>query len=69
VSTSSSGSGSGYSRGGGSGRSGSKISGQLADEGRTPMEVTTEIREDPPEEIAESSLPARSEYKWVVEDV
>ncbi|QCD79098.1 hypothetical protein DEO72_LG1g2737 [Vigna unguiculata] len=33
------------------------------------MEVTVEIREDPPEEIAKSSLPARAKYRWVAEDV
>jgi len=33
------------------------------------MEVTTETRKDPSEEIAESSLPARAEYGWVAEDV
>ncbi|QCD86570.1 hypothetical protein DEO72_LG3g1094 [Vigna unguiculata] len=33
------------------------------------MEVTTEIREDPSEEIAESSLSARAGYGWVAEDV
>ena len=33
------------------------------------MEVTTEIREDLLEEIAESSLPARARYGWVAEDV
>ncbi|QCD92926.1 hypothetical protein DEO72_LG5g995 [Vigna unguiculata] len=33
------------------------------------MEVTTETRKDLPEEIVESSLPARAEYGWVAEDV
>jgi len=33
------------------------------------MEVTTETREDPLEELAESSLPVRTRYGWVAEDV
>jgi len=63
------GSGSEHTRGGVSSRSGSGVSGQLAGEGRIPMEVTTKTREDPSEEIVESSLPVRAEYGWVVEDV
>jgi len=49
--------------------SGSGVSGQLAGEGRIPIEVTTETREDPLEEIIESSLSTRAGYRWVVEDV
>jgi len=30
--------------------------------GRIPMEMITEVREDPPEEIAESSWPAKAGY-------
>ena len=37
--------------------------------GRIPMETITEVREDPPEEIAESSWPAKAGYDWVVADV
>jgi len=29
------------------------------------MEVVPDVKEDPPEEIAESSLPTKVEYKWV----
>jgi len=69
VSSSSLGSGSEHTGEGGSSRSRSGVSGQLASEGRIPMEVTMETREDPPKEIAESSLPARAGYRCVVEDV
>jgi len=63
------GSGSEHTGEGVSSRSRSGVSGQLAGEGRIPMEVTTETTEDPPEEVAESSLPARAGYGWVVGDV
>jgi len=33
------------------------------------MEVTVETREDPAKEIAESNLPAKVRYEWVVADV
>jgi len=33
------------------------------------MEVTVETREDPTEEIAESSLSAKARYEWVAADV
>ncbi|QCE06913.1 hypothetical protein DEO72_LG9g1927 [Vigna unguiculata] len=69
VSSSSMGSGSEHTREGMSSRPGSGVSRQLAGEGRIPMEVTTKTREDSPEEIAESSLPTRSGYGWVAEDV
>jgi len=55
VSLSSSGSGSERLGGDGSSRSGNGSNGQLVGEGRIPMETTTEIREDPPEEVAKSS--------------
>ncbi|QCD78684.1 hypothetical protein DEO72_LG1g2320 [Vigna unguiculata] len=67
VSSSSMGSGSEHTREGVSSRSGSGASGQLAGEGRIRIEVTTETREDPPEEIVESSLSARAGYRWVAE--
>jgi len=38
-------------------------------EGRIPMETITEVWEDPPEEIAESSWPAKVGYDWVAADV
>ena len=37
--------------------------------GRIPMEMITEVREDPLEEIAESSWPAKVGYDWVAADV
>jgi len=37
--------------------------------GRIPMETVTEVREDPPEELAESNWPAKGGYGWVVADV
>ena len=42
---------------------------QMAVVGRIPMETIIEVREDPPEEIAESRWPARAGYDWVVIDV
>jgi len=33
------------------------------------METVTEVREDPPEEIAESNWPAKAGYDWVAADV
>jgi len=36
---------------------------------RIPMEMITEVREDPHEEIAESSWLAKVDYDWVVADV
>ncbi|QCD99726.1 hypothetical protein DEO72_LG7g1011 [Vigna unguiculata] len=57
VSSSSLGSRSEHSGEVGSDRSGSEVNGQLTGEGRIPMEVTIETREDLPEEIVESSLP------------
>ena len=43
--------------------------GQLGGEGRIPMETITEIREGPPEELAESNWPVKAGYGWMVEDV
>jgi len=37
--------------------------------GRIPMEKITEVREDPLEEIAESSWPMKAGYDWVAADV
>jgi len=37
--------------------------------GRIPMETIIEVREDPPEEIAETSWPAKAGYDWVATDV
>jgi len=55
--------------GSGSGRLGDEGSGQLANEGGIPMEVTVETREDSVEEIAESSLSAKAGYELVAADV
>jgi len=37
--------------------------------GRIPLETMTEVREDPPEEIAESNWPAKGGYAWVAANV
>jgi len=37
--------------------------------GRIPMETVTEVREDPPEELAESNWPAKGGYGWVAAEV
>jgi len=37
--------------------------------GRIPMEMVTEVREDPPEEIAESNWSAKADYDWIAADV
>jgi len=37
--------------------------------GRILMETVTEVREDPPEEIAESNWPAKAGYEWIAADV
>jgi len=37
--------------------------------GRILMETMTEVRDDPPEEIAKSNWPAKDGYDWVAADV
>jgi len=37
--------------------------------GGIPMERVVEVREDPPEELAESNWPAKAEYEWVAANV
>ena len=37
--------------------------------GGIPMETVREVREDPPEELAESNWPAKGGYGWVAADV
>ena len=37
--------------------------------GRIPMERVVKVREDPPEELAESNWPAKAGYEWVAADV
>jgi len=69
VSLSTSSSGSGRSRED-IGRQSDEASGSpVVGMGRIPMETVIEVREDPLEEIAESSWPAKTGYKWVTADV
>jgi len=69
VSLLSPGSGSVWSREDGSSQSTSGEKGQLDCEGRIPMEMTTEVREDPLEELADSNWPVKAGYGGVAEDV
>jgi len=48
------------SGGRGSSQSNSSDMEQLEDVGRIPMETTVEVREDPPEELAESNWSAKA---------
>ncbi|QCD79148.1 hypothetical protein DEO72_LG1g2787 [Vigna unguiculata] len=57
------------SGGSGSSQSGSSDREQPRNVGRSPMERTIEVREDPLEELAESSWPAKAGYEWVAVDV
>jgi len=66
---SSSSSGSGQSREDGGRQSDDGSGGPTIGMRRIPMETVTEVREDPPEEIAESSWPAKVGYEWVVAKV
>jgi len=69
VSLSSSSSGSVQSRGSVGGHLEEESTSLVAVVGRIPMETVTEVREDPPEEIAESNWPAKADYDWVAADV
>jgi len=69
VSLSSSSSGSGQSREDIGRRSEEGSRSPAVGTGRIPMETITEVREDPPEEIAESSWLAKAGYDWVAADV
>jgi len=42
---------------------------EMGSVGRIPMERVVEIREDPPEELAESNWPVKIRYEWVATDV
>jgi len=42
---------------------------ELRNVGMIPMERTVEVREDPLEELAESSWLAKAGYEWVAADV
>ncbi|QCD86377.1 hypothetical protein DEO72_LG3g898 [Vigna unguiculata] len=54
------------SGGSGSSKSDSSDREELGNVGRIPMERIVEVREDPPEELAESSWSVKTGYKWVV---
>jgi len=69
VSLLSSSSGSMQSRGSAGRRLEEESASPMAVVGRIPMDTITEVREDPPEEIAESSWPAKAGYDWVVANV
>jgi len=57
------------SRGSESSRADSSDREEIGNVGRIPMERVVEVREDPPEELAESSWPAKVGYEWVATDV
>jgi len=57
------------SRGSGSSQSGSSDRENPGNVGRIPMERTVEVREDPLEELAESSWPTKVGYEWVATNV
>ncbi|QCE03794.1 hypothetical protein DEO72_LG8g1821 [Vigna unguiculata] len=69
ASLSSPGSGSDQSGEDGSSQSMSGDRGQLGGEGRIPMETITEIREGPPEELAESNWPVKAGYGGARKDI
>jgi len=46
-----------------SGQSGSESSGRSVEERRIPIETITETREDPPEEVAKSNWPSKTQYR------
>ncbi|QCD83259.1 hypothetical protein DEO72_LG2g3602 [Vigna unguiculata] len=52
-----------------SSQSGGSDGEQPGNVGRIPMERTVEVRKDTPEELAESSWPAKAGYEWVAADV
>ncbi|QCD82377.1 Transposase putative [Vigna unguiculata] len=56
------------SRGSESSRADSSDREEIGNVGRIPMERVVEVREDPPEELAESSWPAKAGYEWVATD-
>ncbi|QCD82372.1 hypothetical protein DEO72_LG2g2708 [Vigna unguiculata] len=62
-------SGSEPSRDSGSSREDTSDREEMGSIGRIPMERVVEVREDPPEELAESNWPAKTEYEWVTADV
>jgi len=62
-------SGSERSKDSGSSRDDSSDREEVGSVGRIPVERVVEIREDPPEELAESNWPAKIGYEWVAVDV
>jgi len=69
VSLSSSSSASGRSREDGGRQSDDGSGGPTVRTGRILIETVTEVREDPLEEIVESSWPAKAGYEWVASDI
>jgi len=61
--------GSERSRGSRSNQSNSSDREQPRGVGMIPMETTIEVREDLPEELAESNWPAKAGYEWVAMDM
>jgi len=57
------------SGGSGSSRANSRYREETRNVGRIPMERVVEVREDPPEKLAESSWPVKAGYEWVAADV
>jgi len=55
--------------GSGSSRANSSDKEEIGNAERIPMERVVEVREDPPEELAESNWPAKAGYEWVAADV
>ena len=62
-------SGSERSRDSGSSRDDNSDREEVSSVGRIPVERVVDIKEDPPEELAESNWPAKTGYEWVVADV
>ena len=56
-------------KGSGSSQSNNSDREQMGDVGRIPMETTVEVREDLPEELAESNWSMKAGYEWVAADV
>jgi len=62
-------SGSERSRDNGSSRGDNIDREEMGSIGRIPMERVVEVKEDPPEELAESNWPAKTRHEWVAADV
>jgi len=57
------------SRDSGSSRDDTSDREEMGSIGRIPMERVVEVREDPPEKLAESNWPAKTGYEWVATNV